>query len=80
MAQAIEAKVWRHTSGRTASVCGACPWTSEAERAAWALVVVGWTIQHADGTRGIGRVPFKTREEAQAWIDAHPRFPGMSQG
>lgn len=43
-------------------------------------VVDGWTIQHPDGTVGLGRAPFATREAAQAWIDAHPHFPGMSQG
>lgn len=75
----IEAKQWRHVSGRTASVCGACPWHSEAERTEWKIVAAGYTIQHPDGTQGIGRAPFKTREEAQAWIDRNSRFPGMSQ-
>lgn len=76
----IEAKVWRHTSGRTASICGAVPWHTAAERASWTIETVGYTIQHPDGTRGIGRAPFKTRDEAQAWIDQNPRFSGMSQG
>jgi hypothetical protein len=44
------------------------------------LVNKGWTVAHADGTRGIGRQPFATEAEAQAWCDAHPHFPGMSQG
>jgi hypothetical protein len=76
----IEHMVWKHTSGRTASVRGACPWTRESEKADWALSFAGFTIQHPDGTTGLGRPPFTTREEAQAWVDAHPKFPGMSQG
>jgi hypothetical protein len=40
----------------------------------------GWTVAHPDGTRGLGRPPFATREAAQAWCDANPYFPGMSQG
>jgi hypothetical protein len=75
----IEAKRWRHTSGRAASVYGACPWTSEADEPNWEIETAGWTVQHPDGTTGIGRVPFATREEAQAWCDANPRFPGMRQ-
>jgi hypothetical protein len=75
--KAIEAKRWRHISGRTASVYGACPWTSEADEPNWRIESAGWTVQHPDGTTGIGRVPFATKEEADAWIAAHPRFPGM---
>lgn len=76
----IEAKVWKHTSGRTASIQGACPWHTHAEAAEWHMVVVGFTTQHPDGTTGIGRQPFTTEAEAQAWVDAHPKFPGMAQG
>jgi len=77
----IEARAWKHgPSGRLASLHGACPWGAESERIDWAIVSTGWTVAHPDGTTGIGRVPFKTREEAQAWVDAHPCFPGMSQG
>lgn len=43
------------------------------------LVTEGFTIRHPDGTTGLGRGAFDTAEEAQAWVDAHPRFPGMSQ-
>lgn len=44
------------------------------------LIENGFTISHPDGTTGLGRGPFTTEAEAQAWVDAHPRFPGMSQG
>jgi hypothetical protein len=41
------------------------------------LVTVGWTVSHDDGTTGLGRKPFATQAEAQAWCDANPRFRGM---
>ena len=28
----------------------------------------GWTIQWDNGTVGIGRVPFATKEEAELWL------------
>jgi hypothetical protein len=78
--RAIESKVWRnYITGQTASVCGAVPYHNAAECAEWQIVTRGWTIEHDDGTRGIGRVPFETREAAEAWIAAHPKFRGMSQ-
>lgn len=43
------------------------------------LVSEGFTVQHPDGTTGLGRKPFATEAEAQAWCDANPRFRGMSQ-
>lgn len=87
MGEVIEARQWRHTgnalypaTGRTASPYGSAPWLSENERSAWTLEVVGWTIKHPDGTIGIGKPPFADKAAAQAWADAHPNFPGMSQG
>lgn len=44
------------------------------------LVTEGWTVEHPDGTQGIGRKPFDTEADAQAWCDANPHFPGMNQG
>jgi hypothetical protein len=69
--EAIESKVWRSATGRTVSIYGALPWFSEAQKQAegWTLVVTGFTVRNlSDGTVGIGRVPWKTLEEAQAWI------------
>ena len=80
LARAVIAKEWRHVSGKTASTGGAPPWGTLAPDPDWAMANCGWTIEHPDGTRGIGRAPFATREEAQAWIEAHPRFPGWNQG
>lgn len=79
MGEVIPSRRWVHTSGRQASPYGAVPWTSEADRENWTMETVGWTIQHPDGTIGIGRQPFTTKEEAQAWVDKNPHFRGMQQ-
>lgn len=78
--EVIPSRVYVHTSGRRASPYGSAPWLSDAGKAEWTLVDEGFTVRHPDGTIGLGRKPFTTAEEAQAWVDAHPRFPGMSQG
>jgi hypothetical protein len=72
--QVIESKCWKAPDGRTYSI-----YTSYKPEGC-ELVTRGWTIRHPDGTDGLGRPPFGTREEAQAWVDAHPNFPGMNQG
>lgn len=79
VSKVIPARVWRHVYGRTASIRGAAPWHNHKDRCDWTTEVIGWTVQHSDGTTGLGRPPFATREEAQAWCDAHPSFRGMSQ-
>ncbi len=67
--EVTEAQVWRHVSGRTTSVYGACPWTSDAERANWKRETVGFTVYDNDrGTFGIGRRPFATRKEAETFV------------
>lgn len=73
MGEAIESKHYRHPDGRTASLYGAHPGPG------FEVVTKGWTIRHPDGTEGIGRKPFETQAEAQAWIDANPHFRGMQQ-
>jgi hypothetical protein len=66
------ARRWENkATGRTASVHGAVPYTSEAEKANWAVATVGYTIfDRRSNTYGIGCAPFATAAEAQAWIDA----------
>lgn len=62
----IPSRQWRNArTGATASLYGACPWTCDAEKADWSLVTVGWTWELSNGTIGLGRVPAKTREEAE---------------
>jgi hypothetical protein len=66
----IESKAWKCDDGRTASLYGAVPWTSEGEASRWKLVTRGYTVQdNVTGTIGIGRVPWPTRAEAEAWAD-----------
>jgi hypothetical protein len=70
--EVIESKCWRHTSGRAASIYGACPWLCDAERPEWSLEVRGFTIRdNLTNTVGLGRVPWSTREQAQAFADKH---------
>lgn len=80
LGEVIPSRRWRHTSGRTASPYGAAPYVSDADKADWTLETVGWTVRHPDGTIGLARPPFGSEAEAQAWVDANPTFPGMSQG
>jgi hypothetical protein len=66
----IESKVWKRDDGATASPYGASPWTSAGEEKRWKLVPRGYTVRdNVLGTVGIGRVPWATRAEAQAWVD-----------
>lgn len=79
MGEVIEARRWRHPSGATASLSGAVPWSATRPQHEWELEVYGWTVKHPDGTTGLGKPPFETREAAQAWVDEHPNFKGMQQ-
>lgn len=67
--EVIESKVWRRDDGAVASIYGAVPYLNEAEKARWSIVSRGYTVRNTStGTVGVGRVPWKTREEAEAWI------------
>lgn len=73
----IPSRVYVHTSGATASIYGACPWTSEAGKAEWRIVERGFTYEMSNGTVGCGRVPEATREEAEAFMARYnARFSG----
>lgn len=71
--EVIESKVWRNTvTGQTASIYGACPWVSPADKPYWVIEVRGWTVRNPyTGEVGIGRQPWATKEEAQQWADTH---------
>jgi hypothetical protein len=71
----IPAKLWRHANGvLTASIYGACPWTSEAGKADWTLTNEGCTVRNTrTGTVGSGRKPFPTIEAVQEWLDTFPK-------
>lgn len=81
MPQVIPSRRWKNAvTGATASVYGALPYVSDADRDNWAVETVGYSIQNDDGTVGSGRPPYPTAEAAQAAIDANPyafrRGPG----
>lgn len=69
--EVIESKRWVNTvTGRTASLYGAVPWTTEAEKDQWTVQSAGWTVRdNKNGTVGIGRLPWPTKEEAQTWAN-----------
>ena len=64
--EVIEAKHWRHTSGRTASIYGAVPYYTDAQRGEWAIETKGFTWRMSNGTVGLLRPAAKTRAEAEA--------------
>lgn len=69
--EVIESKSWKHKdSGSTASLYGAVPWSGAPgdEKSDWVLETVGYTIRWDNGTVGIGRMPFKSRKEADEWL------------
>lgn len=81
MAKVIPSRRWRNrVTGATASIYGAAPYVSDADKADWEVETAGFTIQWDDGTVGNGRPPYATEAEAQAVIDRNPHFRGMDQG
>lgn len=81
MPKVIPSRRWQNSvTGRTASIYGAVPYTSDADKANWEVVTAGYVIQWDDGTVGNGRPPYATEAEAQAVIDRNPHFTGMNQG
>lgn len=70
--EVIEAHVWVNTTtGATASIYGACPWTSDTEKASWEIQARGYTWRLDNGTIGLGRKPAATREEAETIMATH---------
>ena len=68
--EAIPHKLWVHTSGRTASIYGAYPWVSNAGKQEWHIEQRGWTVRNnRTNTTGFGHPPFKTLDEAEAFIE-----------
>ena len=69
--EVIEAKVLRNKeTGRQVSPYGAHPepWNVEA----WELVTKGWTVYNQrTGQIGIGRTPWATKAEAEAFAATH---------
>jgi hypothetical protein len=70
--EVIPSRAWKNTTtGATASLYGAVPWTVESDKANWSIVDRGYTVRNrSTGTVGIGRQPWTTQAEAQVWADA----------
>jgi hypothetical protein len=71
MYEVIEHKVWKHTNGRTASLYGSVPYLSAEEKLNWKVETVGFTVRNNHtNTVGIGRKPWATKAEAEAWLNS----------
>jgi hypothetical protein len=62
----VESKKWINSiNGATASIYGACPYTSDSDKHNWSVKIEGYTIRNNDtGAIGLGKSPFKTMYEA----------------
>jgi len=66
----IPARHWVNSkTGVKASIYGACPWTSAADKANWEKVTTGYTWERIDSdgsvTIGLCRTPAATKTEAE---------------
>ena len=69
-------RVYLRDDGKRASIHGAVPWVSDAEKPRWTTVTAGYTVFHkVSGTYGIGRKPWDTLEQCQAWINGTGGLP-----
>jgi hypothetical protein len=69
--EVIESRVWiNKLTNMRVSPYGACPWTRESDKPNWELITEGWTWRNDNGTVGLGRMPAKTREEAEQVMQA----------
>lgn len=67
--EVIEHCVWLRDDGRRASIYGACPWTSDADKLRWVIFSDGYTVRdNVSNTVGLGHVPWKTKVEAELWV------------
>lgn len=73
-------RIWKHTDGRTVSIFGAVPYTNNNEDRAWAVVAAGFTVYNSQAnTYGIGRAPFESQAEGQAWLDNQRKLDSQYQ-
>ena len=80
--EVIPHRVLKRISGKIVSISGAAPYYTDAQKAEWSIVQMGWTVRNnRTGTTGICRPPFQTEAEAQAWCDENnPRFRPAGTG
>jgi len=68
--EVVESQMWVGPNNSTASIYGAVPYMNEAEKALWSIKTVGWTIRdNKTNTIGIGRKPWKTKQEVEDYIN-----------
>lgn len=70
--EVIEARRWKNRkTGATASIYGAVPWGGgNGAKEDWEIQTTGFTVRNLrTGTVGIGRVPWASRSEAEAWVE-----------
>ncbi len=68
----IPSRHWRNTKTQaTASIYGAAPYNSDADKANWVIEVSGYTWLNDNGTIGLGRMPAATLEEAVEIMDKY---------
>jgi len=61
----IESKRWvNRVTGKTASIYGALPYSSDTEKQNWEMQPNGYTWVNSNGTIGVGRPNAKTYGEA----------------
>lgn len=78
--EVVPYRYWKRDDGKTASLHGAVPYVSETEKVRWTIVEDGFTLYNPNSnTYGIGRQPFKTRQEAEDFAATH-RAPRTSIG
>lgn len=67
----IESKHWvNHETKQTASLYGSVPYVSDRDKFNWSIEVLGYTVRNIkNGTVGIGKIPWKTEAEAEAWLN-----------
>ncbi len=67
--EVIESKVWIGPNDQKVSIYGSVPYTSEADKKLWSIKTIGYTVyDNVRNTVGVGRVPWKTKEEAEDWV------------
>ena len=78
--EVIESKHWvNNSTGATASIYGAVPWTTEKEKAQWKIETRGYTWRLSNGTIGLGRVPAKTMNEALEVMELFNNRGGLNE-
>lgn len=68
--EVVVSRRWLNSiTGRTASIYGSCPYYNSKDKKNWSIVEVGFSIRdNKTNTIGLGKIPFPTRELAEAQV------------